>query len=698
MASGSKSKLLLAVLLALSLGLLMYFAYGVHWHQRDEVAKRLLECESLATLAEQVHLAFVDRYVALFRGVANVPSFRNHETREASDLLRRIEAEFPETENLAALARNGCFFASAKPLSSPPRCIPEAEFFRRVAEGAPYALMQPHTGPVTGVLVTGVVVPIPGEDGGFNGAVGASIRYSALEDRWEAITRSSRIALAVYGANGVVRFASGEMSGLAGERIDGKASFLARIAAVDGVPTTVRDGVAWVASTLTSTRSGLTFVALAPKTVGMEGYFSTHAQAYWMLCLILLLLAAAGYLHWKDGQWVKALSASEIRFRMILEHSPVGISLYDARTGACVAANRAMAGLVGAGVEDVLRQNFRQIESWKRSGLIRLAEEAIRGHGTQRMDLRQTTSFGKDVLLDCLLTCFESQSVTYLLLIAADIAEKHRMQQIMVQTEKMMNLGGLAAGMAHEINNPLSGIIQGSQVLGRRLGDDTPANRSAAEAAGCALENIRDYLGRREVLPLLQSLRDSAVRASSTVKGMLEFARKTGGEMQPCDLNGIMDKALQLSLNDYDLKSKYDFRKVIVEKHYASDLPEVYCTANQIEQVLLNLMRNAAQAMGCCKEGTPGAKIVLRTVHDGEFVRMEVEDNGPGMPEEVRKRVFEPFFSTKGPGEGTGLGLSVSYFIITANHKGSLEVESEPGRGTKFIIRLPVHPPEHASV
>jgi len=118
------------------------------------------------------------------------------------------------------------------------------------------------------------------------------------------------------------------------------------------------------------------------------------------------------------------------------------------------------------------------------------------------------------------------------------------------------------------------------------------------------------------------------------------------------------------------------------------NLPQVFICVMEIEQVLLNLLKNAAQAMGDSEIAAP--RIVIRAMHDGNMVRLEIEDNGPGMPEKVRRRVFEPFFTTKPIGVGTGLGLSVSYGIVVEAHKGEMFVDSKEGVGTTFIIRLPV--------
>jgi len=271
-----------------------------------------------------------------------------------------------------------------------------------------------------------------------------------------------------------------------------------------------------------------------------------------------------------------------------------------------------------------------------------------------------------------------------------DVTERKRMQELMIQTEKMMSVGGLAAGMAHEINNPLSAILQSIQVVQNRLSKDSESNRIAANKAGCAFENITAFLKERDVYPLLQGVRESGSRAARIVSSMLEFSRKSESNRAPADLNALLDKSVELCANDYDLKKNYDFRKILIERDFDASMPLIPCTVTQIEQVVMNLLRNSAQAMAKRGGEGPPPRIVLRTRFEDGMARIEVSDNGPGMDESVRKRIFEPFFTTKEPGQGTGLGLSVSYFIVTENHGGDIEVLSRPGDGTTFIIRLPV--------
>jgi PAS domain S-box-containing protein len=270
-----------------------------------------------------------------------------------------------------------------------------------------------------------------------------------------------------------------------------------------------------------------------------------------------------------------------------------------------------------------------------------------------------------------------------------DVTERHRMEETLVQSEKMMSVGGLAAGMAHEINNPLGGIMQSAQVIENRIREDLPVNRQAALDAGCSMDFVRNYLERREIPRLLGGLRESAGRAADIVANMLQFSKRSSSAWLPVAVNSLVDKALDLCLQDYNLSEKYDFRKIAVVKEYDPADPSVPCSGQQIQQVAFNLMRNAAQAMA--EAGVQNPVIILRTRIEGDCAVFEVEDNGPGMDEETRRKAFEPFFTTKGPGLGTGLGLSVSYFIVRENHGGEIEVDSAPGQGARFKVSLPLH-------
>jgi len=271
-----------------------------------------------------------------------------------------------------------------------------------------------------------------------------------------------------------------------------------------------------------------------------------------------------------------------------------------------------------------------------------------------------------------------------------DITERKHLENMMVQTEKLQSVAGLAAGMAHEINNPLGGITQGYQNILNRIDPDKPKNQEIAKKLNLNLYDMYKYLEERKIVTFINGGRDCCERAAGIVKNMLMFSRKSDSAHIPVMLSDLIDHTIELGSTDYDMKKKYDFKFVEIVKEYDEDLPTVNCSSNEIEQVLLNLFKNALQAMEEVSIDGYKPKFHIRLKKEPGYIRIEIEDNGPGIPDDVKKRIFEPFYTTKPTGVGTGLGLSVSYSIITHNHSGTFEVKSEVGKGTKFIIRLPL--------
>ncbi len=272
-----------------------------------------------------------------------------------------------------------------------------------------------------------------------------------------------------------------------------------------------------------------------------------------------------------------------------------------------------------------------------------------------------------------------------------DITERISLEEILVQSEKMRSVGSLAAGMAHEINNPLGAVLHNVQNIRRRLSPDLPRNRESARETGVRLEAINHYLQAREIPQLLDGIQQAGSRAARIVTHMLSFSRMSSRQRTECQLPVLLGQTLEIAGNDFDLAEGFDFRAIEIVRDFDPLAEQVPCIANELEQVLLNLLKNAAQAIHQRPGGAAG-RIILRTRRAPPWIEIQVEDNGNGMPEEVRQRIFEPFFTTKEVGQGTGLGLSVSYFIITNNHKGQMEVQSRPGLGSVFTIRLPLAP------
>lgn len=273
-----------------------------------------------------------------------------------------------------------------------------------------------------------------------------------------------------------------------------------------------------------------------------------------------------------------------------------------------------------------------------------------------------------------------------------DVTDQVLMQEMIIQSEKMLSVGGLAAGMAHEINNPLAGMLQTSNVMANRLDPDkkVPANEKAAQIAGTTMDSIGKYMAQRDIPSMIKKINESGQRVAEIVNNMLSFARKSENIFSTHDMSHLIDKTLALAETDYDLKKNFDFKQISIIREYGENLQPVPCESAKMQQVFLNLFRNSAQAMQDANIKDPRIIIRLYIEKNENKLTIEIEDNGPGIKDEIKNKIFEPFFTTKPVGVGTGLGLSVSYFIITEIHSGELFVESSENTGTLFIIKLPI--------
>lgn len=300
---------------------------------------------------------------------------------------------------------------------------------------------------------------------------------------------------------------------------------------------------------------------------------------------------------------------------------------------------------------------------------------------------------GSEMYYDIFLFPLVSSETSGAVILIEDITERKKYEETIVQTEKMISVGGMAAGMAHEINNPLAGMLQNAQSIVHRLESNSNANISTAEKYETSMENILGFLEDRKIFQMLQLIQDSGIRAAEIVTNMLNFARKSNDTFSTQNIEDLLEESVTLAGSDYNLKKKFDFRNIEIIREYAEGSIQIPCDASKIKQVFINILRNGAEAMHTANvnKGKPSI-FILRLKKEPGFAVIEIEDNGPGINKEVQKRIFEPFFTTKGVGVGTGLGMSVSYFIITENHRGMITVESDGKSWTKFIISLPDQP------
>ncbi|WP_345110606.1 sensor histidine kinase [Hymenobacter algoricola] len=268
------------------------------------------------------------------------------------------------------------------------------------------------------------------------------------------------------------------------------------------------------------------------------------------------------------------------------------------------------------------------------------------------------------------------------------LTELKTAQAQLIQAEKMASLGELTAGIAHEIQNPLNFVNNFSEVSVELLQElqEGPLRQLPETEKEYAAELVNDLVVN------LQKITSHGKRADSIVKGMLEHSRASTGERTPTDLNALADEYLRLSY--HGLRAKDKSFNATLTTDFDPQLPAVEVVAQEVGRVLLNMFTNAfyavqqRQKLGAAGYA-PEVRVSTRRLPDDE-VEIRVRDNGTGMPESVKVKVFQPFFTTKPSGEGTGLGLSLSHDIIVKGHGGTLQVESQPEQFTEFIITLPI--------
>jgi PAS domain S-box-containing protein len=339
--------------------------------------------------------------------------------------------------------------------------------------------------------------------------------------------------------------------------------------------------------------------------------------------------------------------------------------------------------------------SFKSSQGWNALGIVRditqrkQSETLLR----QQAELLQQEVNGRRKVQELLLQ-HQSQLQTLNSELEARVAEEvqksREKDQVLIQREKMASLGQLAAGVAHEINNPMAFIAGNLNVLARYYEDIACYDRLIQEQlpeleprTRAAFQQNRALMKIERILTdgvelVIESL-DGAERVAQIVRDLKNFSRVDALEQEPATLTSCLESALTIARNEL----KY---VATIRKEYGT-VPEILCNPGHLNQLFLNLLINADHAI------IPPGEITLKSWCDEEFVYASVGDTGRGIPEEVRNRIFEPFFTTKDVGEGTGLGLSIAHEIVK-NHNGSILVESEVGSGTTFTVVLPRLPEE----
>lgn len=331
-------------------------------------------------------------------------------------------------------------------------------------------------------------------------------------------------------------------------------------------------------------------------------------------------------------------------------------------TGDVLRANRALAALADLPEREIVGRNFGELLFGASGAIARLIHAAYRGERTAPLVIRPEESHRVLRLTAAPLAGPQPGSVVILV---EDVTEQRILEAQIIQSDKMASIGQLVSGVAHELNNPLTSIAGLAELLLER-----PPH----------LELPREHL---------RVIHDQASRAGRIVRNLLTFARKGVPEKTAVDLNDVVERTSLLIVYELQLHG------IELDSDLAPEAPVVLGDRYELQQVLLNLVTNAVQAVSGLEPGKP-RRITLSTTRSGGEVVLRVRDSGPGVPQDLVPYLFTPFFTTKAPGEGTGLGLSLSYGLVKA-HEGVLEYEASPQGGAEFKVTLPLFESDVAS-
>lgn len=356
---------------------------------------------------------------------------------------------------------------------------------------------------------------------------------------------------------------------------------------------------------------------------------------------------------------IEALDLERQLHRLTIDSLPVGLYVVDREYRIVLWNRKRETGTQGLRRGDVLGRPATEVLSRQDPDTLRAEFDLIFTHGEQYQS-DQTVISGDDrkvYRITRIPMRLTAEEITHVITIGEDVTETRAIQRSMQQAEKLTAIGQLAAGVMHEVNNPLATI------------------GACAAAVEGKLSNNSDLGVVQEYLDIITS---EVERCTGIVNRLLGFARteQSSADYQPLDVNDFLERTLYL------IKPNTRFEKMHVVRDYAADLPRVLGNLDQLQQAAMIILINAADATG--GHGT----ITVRSFHDDGRVILEFEDDGPGIPPTIIGKVFEPFFTTKGPGKGTGLGLAICYGLI-ADHSGSLEAQTGPQGGTLMRISLP---------
>lgn len=382
--------------------------------------------------------------------------------------------------------------------------------------------------------------------------------------------------------------------------------------------------------------------------------------------------------------------------------------------GRVVWTNPAFTRVTGYAPEEVLGQNPRVLKSGSHppefyQSLWQTISNGRVWHG----EFQNRRKDGRPLIEDATITpvCDEKGHITHFIAVKQDITERKAVEQeralLEVQlrhAQKLESIGQLAAGIAHEINTPtqyvgdnlrfvqesltqLQQVLQLPHQLLQAAKENRLTSQTIVYAEKILAEADLNYLAV-EIPKAIEESLQGVSRVAKIVRAMKEFSHPGSDEKTLVDLNKTIESTLTVARNEWKYVAD-------LELDFDPDLPQVLCLPGEFNQVILNLVVNAAHAIGDAIKGQTSAKGIIKasTRQDGDWVEVRIRDTGTGIPDYARNKIFEPFFTTKGVGKGTGQGLAIARSVIVDKHGGTIHFETETGQGTTFVIRLPLNKP-----
>jgi len=406
----------------------------------------------------------------------------------------------------------------------------------------------------------------------------------------------------------------------------------------------------------------------------------------------------------------EALRRSEERYRAVAETAIAGIGIADSEENLTL-VNPAFAKMLGYTQDELTGMNLSQLldqgEIARYQELTQVGRERV--SSCYETTLRRKDGKALNMLVSASPLTVSDGSFEGSLAVVLDITERKALEMQLAQAQKLEAIGQLAAGIAHEINTPIqyvgdntrflqdsfadmSGLVEKYHCLleAARVGSAPPELVAAVEKA--IDEADMEYLSEEIPVAIQQSL-EGIARVAKIVRAMREFSHPGVEEKTTTDINKAIESTITVARNEWKYVAE-------METDFDSELPLVLCLPGEFNQVILNLLVNAAHAIadvvGDGSEGkepalSPKGTITVSTHCDGDWAKVRISDTGMGIPEEVRPRIFDPFFTTKEVGKGTGQGLAIAHNVVVEKHGGTITFETKVGKGTTFIIRLPIN-------